>query len=689
MPGPPGTRFRLGVLGVAAVALLATLLARMWYLQVIAADELRVASERNRVRTVREEAPRGRILDRHGRVIVDNRQVSVVAIDRRIFDTLDGDTRARVLGDLAGVLGTTVDDLRERIADERFSRFAPVPVADDVDDRVLVELRERQDDFPGVVAEQRTVRAYPYGSLAAHILGYVGEINDTELSEHAGNPEYRLGVDIGKAGVERTYDAQLRGVAGTRHLEVDARGRVLRTLSVTPPVAGHDLVLSIDLDLQAHLERVLAEGIEAARARRDDDGRPFAAPAGSAVVLDPRTGEVLAMASYPTFEPGDFVNGISTSQWDALNDPEGHFPLNNRAIQGQYAPGSTFKLITALAALRTGLIGPDTTIVDRGTFEIERCQGTRCRYRNAQGRSYGTVDVRRALTVSSDVFFYRIGAAFWEQRDTYGDAIQAAATDFGFGGPTGIPLPSEQSGLVPTPENRRARHEANPEAFPEGNWYTGHNVILAIGQGDMAATPLQLANAYAAFAVGGVLHAPNIATGVRATDGTLVEALEPRRVRTVPIDPVHHRVVEEGLEGVVSTSEGTAASAFAGFDTRAFPVAGKTGTAEVAGRQDTSLFVAYGPVGDPRYVVAAVIEEAGFGSAVAAPLVRRVFDVLAGFEPLRPAVLVEPPPAARCVHPDDLGRPDVPGDAVPCAGVDPLGPLPPPDAGERAAPEAP
>jgi penicillin-binding protein 2 len=623
-------RLRLGVLGIVILSLFSTLLARLWYLQVLESPELKVRAEGNRVRLVAQPAPRGRILDRTGQVLVDNRVSDVVTVDRSRLDQRKQGERAAVIRRLAALLDrpedpVTVEVLEQRLADVRYSRFKPVPVAEDVPEPVIVYIREHQELFPAVEAIELAVRSYPHGTLAPHVLGYVGEINGKELEPRRARG-YRLGDDIGKSGVELTYEPALRGEPGIEKLEVDSLGRVLRPLGHQEPVQGNDLVLTLDLATQRVAEESLAQGLLRARRQRDQNGkgRAFVAPAGSVVVLDPRDGSLLAMASHPAFDPAQFVNGISQPEFAELQRRENHYPLNNRAIQGLYAPGSTFKLVSAITGLTRGLIAGNTTFLDEGSVEV----GNQ-RFRNAGERRYGRVNVSSALTVSSDVFFYILGARFWEQRRQYGLALQDQARELGLGATTGIALPFEAAGRVPDPENRRQLHEQYPKLFPEGRWFAGDNVNLAIGQGELVVTPLQLANAYAAFANRGTLFQPRTALRVLEQDGTTVEELAPSPIRQLSLSPGVWDPIMQGLRGVISSSKGTAAHVFGGMPP-GFAVAGKTGTAQVHGKQDTSVFVAVAPAADPQYVVAVVLEEAGFGASAAAPVARRILQHLAG-----------------------------------------------------------
>jgi len=627
-------RLRLAIVGIVALSLFAALFARLYFLQVLAAPEYKLQAEANQVRVVSEPAPRGRVLDRNGRVLVDNRASNVVAIDRSKVP--DDAARDELLTRLAVVLGATPDELRARYDDRGVSPYTPVPVAEDVAEDVLVLLRERRAEFPAVVAKRVAVRTYPNGNLAAHILGYVGEVNQEELDANPG--EYELGDVIGKAGVEKVYEDDLRGVDGEQAIEVDAEGTPIRVVSRRAPIQGHDVVLSIDIDVQRVAEEALAQGLLAAR------GRPFEennvtlgllrADAGATVVLDAKEGTIVAMASNPTFDLPGLADGISQAEGQMLFGEQSGAPFTNRAIQGQYAPGSTWKLITADAAVRTGLVPPSYTIHDPGTYTIPGdCTGRGCIRRNAGSRAYGAVDMRRALAVSSDVYFYDLGAKLWQLRAQYGeDAIQRSAALLGFGQQTGVPLPSESKGRLASPELRAQLHAESPNAFPEGRWFTGDNVSLAIGQGELTVTPIQLANAYSTFGNNGTRWSPNIALRVQDQDEVVVREITPRVRERVEIPPQVRDTLMAGFIGAVADPEGTAYNAFLGFPLDRFPVAGKTGTAQAPPRQDTALFVGMAPAYDPRYVTAVVMEQSGFGASAAAPVARRIFGQLFGVD---------------------------------------------------------
>lgn len=617
-------RLRMSVLAMVVVSLFFALYARLWFLQVVANQESTRAVIVNQVRVVPEDAPRGRILDRQGRVLVDNRVSEAVTVSRVNFkDDVEEVTR------LAALLKIPPAVLVNRINDPRFSPYRPVPVAEDVGEDIVVYLAEHKDQFPGVEAAELTERSYPNGSLAAHVLGYVGEINGDELKAHKSKGgDYRLGDSIGKSGVEKSYEQELRGQPGLTKLEVDSRGHVLQTLDEQPPQQGADLQLTLDLDVQKLTEDSLAQGIDAARHSFDKESqKDFVAPAGAAVVMDPRDGSVLAMASLPTYNPGDFVNGIKPEVFASLNDPANHYPLNNRAISGQYAPGSTFKLVTSIAGLTDGLIQPVTTVNDTGKLQV----GNRV-FKNAGGHSYGRVNLAQALTVSSDVYFYQLGANFWYRRSQVGDGIQKTARDLGLGERTGVALDSEALGRVPDPESRKRLHDKHPNLFPEGRWFAGDNVNLAIGQGETVVTPLQLTNVYATFANGGTVFTPRVAARALTQDGKPVKDFGPEPRGHVDMDPTWRGSILAGLKGVIADQKGTAYPAFVGFP-GGFTVAGKTGTAQVYGKQDTALFCAFAPADNPQYVVAVVVEEAGFGASIAAPVARRILEGLDGKPP--------------------------------------------------------
>ncbi len=675
---------RLRIVGIVALCLLAALGARLWYLQVMQRDELRTRAETNIERIVYEEAPRGRIFDAKGRILVDNRLVYVVVVDRiELAAALDQEEQQEMFLELARIVSrsgrlTKADDIASRLTRREYGPFDTVPVAFDIEPDLLVYLGERPDLFPGVSVEERTVRTYPYGTLAAHVLGYVGPITQSEYQARLAqadpdDPEaktYQPGDEIGKSGVERIYEDQLRGIPGRRFFEVNAFDEIVlehHDLS-RAPVPGNDVHLTIDADVQNLTEIELRRALDKARDQPKPEDQPdapdFTASAGAAVALDPRNGSILAMASFPTYDPRDFVGGISQRLFDDLTAPDNFSPILNRAIQGEYAPGSTFKLITSYAALEHGLIGTapgamigiDDFYTDTGTYRYPLCvdESDTCIFNSPYCCERG-VDLRDALTVSSDTYFYRLGGEGFFQRPSPADeGIQEVARTFGLGTATGIALPYERSGVVPDRDYYDRQFEQGVFARGGDEWFAGDTINLAIGQGNMLATPLQVANAYAIVASDGLLHQPNIATRITDRAGQTVTEFGPRLLKHMQLPRTLIEPILDGLNGVTAYNlpgrtadgslgeallRGTAYEAFnlpveggVDFPLAAWPVAGKTGTAEKRGKADTAWFVGFGPapwpergfVHTPEIVMAMVLEESGFGGDIAAPAVARV-----------------------------------------------------------------
>ena len=591
---------RFGAIGIVMISLFAALFARLWFLQVMTAPEYQVAAENNRVRVVQVEAPRGQIKDRNGNVLVGNRRSIVVTVDWQEYNLLerpdqldlltrlsqvlteDADRRATGVlpaGDPGGqppttstppdgssttsapvttttsttapagtvVTGSdrprpvTVEQLEQRLADARFSHFKPVPVATEVSEDLEIFLTEHSDEFPTVAAERITIRDYRYGQLLAHVLGYVGAINESELEEYQNDDKpYEQDDEIGKDGIERTMETELRGIPGEVRYEVDARNVPVRRLEGgRKPVPGHDISLSIDINLQYLAEKSLAAQLEIVKGRRvcDAAGCKDGGTSGSVVVEDPRNGEILAMASYPTYDPSEFIGGISTEAYAALTSEGNHSPLFNKAISGGYAPGSTWKPFSAYAGLANGQVAPNTPVVDPGYYDVDGCKpetGAKCRFKNFGGQENGTVTLTSALTRSSDVYFYNLGDKLWQRRGEIGDdALAKAYAQWGFGADSGLGLPGEADGRLPTPDWKRAyakdAYEGNPKLIEDNStWFSGDNLNTAIGQGDVLVTPLQLTNGYATIANGGTLYEPQLVVQVLKYDSnTVVSVSEP------------------------------------------------------------------------------------------------------------------------------------------------------------------
>ncbi len=649
-------RLRLGILGAVAISLFIPLVARLWYLQILKETEFIERVQDNTTEEIIERAPRGRILDVNGRVLVDNRQSIVVTIDKEEMATVESSELDDLFFDLAKEISlsgklTKVSQIEAAYKSERYGPFAKVPVVSDISKELQVYLAEYSYKWPGVGTTVVTVREYPYGNLAAHLLGYVGSLSEDEI-EQVQNAEktYLANDEIGKAGIELFYENALRGTPGRKIVVVDKFNNILEVVEEVPARAGSDVQLTIDIDLQAMAEQYLKDGLDVARqqpTKFEEEGVIiYKAPAGAMVVMNPQDGSILAMASYPTYDPELFVSGISQDEFDDLINPANSLPLLNRPIQGTYPPGSTFKPFTAYAALDTGLIGSrgilgvNSMYLDEGVYTIPTCEGGTCQFQNAGGLPNGEVDLRLALTYSSDVYFYNLATHFDILPGFDLESVQVAATYFGFGSPSGVTLANENGGRIPTPESRREAYRQNPEAFLTDKWLTGDTLNTSIGQGDVLATPLQIANAYSALVNGGTLYAPNI--GLRTinpiTGETEVE-FKPRVTREIYLPSAFSGPIEDGLAGVTTWrrtdngQEGTAYSAFLNFPHEDWPVAGKTGTSEKQSLDeliaDYALFVGWGPNPDPEYVAVVILEEAGFGGAVAAPVVRRYFEKIA------------------------------------------------------------
>src|SRR5262245_30651586 len=578
-------------IGVACAVLGVLLLAlTLWDLQVIRGEQMAALSENNRIRLRRVPATRGRVVDRNGKVLIDS-QVS--------FDAVLVPEDAR---DLSSTVETLAQFLHQSTAEtqailERAAGrppFQEVLVKRNLDFDEVAALETHQLELPGVSLRITPSRSYPYGPMLAHVLGYVGEVTQEELDSER---RLRPGDVVGKAGLEKAWEPYLRGVHGGQQVEVDALGRELRVLDEEEAIPGHTLVLSIDLDLQQAAETALGE------------------EAGSIVVLDPRNGDVLAMVSRPAFDPNEFTGGIKPERWRELTAHPRH-PLNARATQGQYPPGSTFKVIMAAAALDEGVINPFTSIRCSGHLPFGNHD-----FRCWKKGGHGSMNVHAALVNSCDVFFYQVGQRLGI------DAIARYARAFGLGVPTGIEIGNERSGVIPDSEWKK-RVLKQP-------WFAGETLSCAIGQGYVTATPLQMAEAAATLATG-VRYKPRILERVEAIDGTLVKTIEPQEVAKLPVRATALKEVREALVDVVARGTGKKAGL------PGVTVAGKTGTSQVVklgqervkaaklawNQRDHAWFIAYAPAEEPAIAVATLVEHAagGGGGAVAAPVTKQVLE---------------------------------------------------------------
>jgi penicillin-binding protein 2 len=695
-PITPQLAVRVAVLGGVAFVLFAIIFFRLWFLQVLTGEDYVSQARENRIRKIKIEAPRGNIVDRNGATLVKTRAAPVVqilpnevpkaelevadayrkrlaasegrrlaaaqdlrALDRRLRADGRRSTRAersqrrelrkrarraervpvgpipageaelrslyKRLGDVLGITPATIH--RRVIAGIADQPSANVTIKTDVPPPAFNYLLEHREEFPGIVVEKKYLRFYPFKTLGAQLFGTLREISPQELKQK----RYRgvsPGTRIGKDGIEETYDSYLRGTDGYTRVIVNSLGNRddTRRTTRTDPIQGRQLRLTLDLGLQRAANNAMKRAIEAAH------GNLNPADAGAFVAMDPTSGEVLALGSYPSFDANLFAKPIDQKTYERLNSEDEGAPLFNRAIGAAYPTGSTFKPVTAFAALDSGVITPTTPLVDNGVFKY----GLR-EFKNAGDAVFGTLSLSRALQVSSDVFFYQLGAAANER----GPIIQEWARRLSFGAPTGIDLPGEFGGLVPDRKWRDGEFAKYRKCAKENKvsigstqalyacggvergWSGGDNVNLAVGQGDLQATPLQLATAYAAIANGGKVVTPHLGQQVEDGAGRQLEEIRKPARRRVDFDPTALAAVRTGLRDAAGAAGGTSADVFKGFP---YPVYGKTGTAERFPNADQSWYACW--VDDPvkPIVVVVTVEEGGFGAETAAPAARLILS---------------------------------------------------------------
>ena len=586
---------RIALFGGFAVVLFGVLFFRLWLLQVLDGEKYLAEAKNNRTRSFRTSAPRGEILDRNGKLLVANRTSLALQVNPRKLPENPAERRAE-LAKLAELTHTTLRKVRRTMHEElKLAPAAPVTLRNDVGHFLVFYLQENQERFPGVEVQRVFVRAYPDGTLGAHIFGSVGEIDEEQLKE-ARYKGLVPGDEIGQSGAEDTYDRYLRGRPGLTRIQVDALGEPTPNgrLVSKPPVPGDNLKLTIDQSVQ--------EAGEAAMAER---GLP-----GGFVTMDVHTGEILALGSLPTFEPALFARPTLTqAQVDATyNNPAA--PLTDRAIAGLYPTGSTFKLITSLAALESGNLQLNEAIEDPGVLVVGGQE-----FKNAGEAANGTVSLVTALEVSSDVFFYTLGLRMWDSGE-----LQHWAHALGIGRPTGIDLPGAEEGLLPS---QHWRNQLYKEGETDRPWSAGDNIQLATGQGDLQTNPLQMAIAYATLANGGTVVTPHIGLQVDDAAGRVMKEFDPKPRRHIHIDPDYRSAILEGLHDAAQNGAGTSFEVFGNFP---IEVAGKTGTAQRPPHADQSWYGVLAPYPDPRIVTFVTMEEGGFGAESAAPAARKILE---------------------------------------------------------------
>jgi penicillin-binding protein 2 len=663
-PSQRTSRLRLFVMQVLFLSLFVTLFARLWYLQVFTGEEYQAKAAEQSVREIVVQPARGLIVDAMGRPLVTNRTSWVVSVDRTVLGKMSDAERDALLHRVAKTVHEPYADVvaRTRLCGQpgavagtcwNGSPFQPVPVARDVPQATAVQVSEQAEDFPGVVAQRESVRSYPapFGINAAGILGYLSPITSDELdeAEKTGDRTLNGASVVGRAGVEKSYDQWLRGIPGYQKVAVDSMGRVLGDNGRIAATPGDTLVTSIDAKVQGVVERQLHDAITTARKTYDKvTHKNYVADSGAAVVLDARTGNVIAMAGEPTYDPAVWVDGISKKQLKALTSKKSGDPLLFRATQGQFAPGSTWKPFMTVGALNHGF-GPDTRLDCSSGVQV----GNRW-FKNYESAAYGMIDFARALELSCDSFFYRVGLHFWNR---YGsdpsnvkakDPLVAEAKAFGFGSKTDVDIPGEASGRVADrrwklaywnamkghyckidkqnkTHKRDYLHVFAHEFCLEGNRYRATDAVnFSIGQGDTIVTPLQLARAYAALSNGGTLFAPRIAKAIVDPQGHVVKRIKPVVQGRVKSSKAALRYVDTALQG--TPREGTLAWKFGGFPLDEIKIRGKTGSAEVYGKQSTSWVATY----TKDYVVVMMVTQGGTGSGTSGPAVRKIWEALYG-----------------------------------------------------------
>ncbi len=636
------TGWRIGVLGVAFLAMFALLTLRLWQIQVTETADAVLAAERNQVDFVNTPAPRGEIRDRNGALLAGTRPMLSAIIDGQL---VPADVEEELIAKLAAFSG--LDSVEVELAiDTARLRGDRVALVDELTDAQAVFLVEHAEDFPGVSVEPQPVRIYPLGSLAADIVGYIGKPTQADVDAGASLTDL-----LGRAGVERQYNEFLAGTPGLIKYRVDAQRNVLEVLNEQSSAPGGSITLTIDVELQRVLEDSLAAGLQLARDDYDSDcipdqkEDPFCPVRAVGVVLDTTNGEILAMASIPTYDPNMFVGGVSQAELDAL--PEG--VLDNFAVRGEYAPASTFKAITYVTALEEGIhpegvASVEETILCSRRLEKPFTDGSAQVWNNWTKRDDGEQDIHIALMRSCNVYFWELAWSIWENNKGTPDEnmLQKWARDLGLDRPTAVDLPFEKSGLIPDRELFEEWAETSPRRLSaerldpqlSSPWFGGDLLQAAVGQGSVLVTPLQLASAYAAMVNGGDLWRPHVVLQVVGADGAVLLDAVPTLNNKIDISDTTLIALRRDLQQVLNNRRGTGFKAFEDFGENRDKIGGKTGTAEVIKKTEdsdgvqTALFVAVAPIDDPKYVVVIVIERGGSGGRVAAPTAKPILQYL-------------------------------------------------------------
>jgi penicillin-binding protein 2 len=656
----PRVQIRLVVIQILVLSLLGTLGGRLWYLQIREGSAYQKEASGNHVQQVVDPAVRGSILDARGVPLADNETRLVVSASRTDLLKQADDGKA-VLTKLAGVLGLKPADViqKVRLCDAKTpqpcwngSPYQPIPITDEATAKQALQIRERAEDFPGITAEPEAVRRYaaPGDANAAQVLGYLSPVTDDEITQAKDSDSPYLRSDqVGRSGLEREYDKELRGKAGVTRYEVDNLGRVIGKAKSDAPQPGSNLVTSIDARVQRVAEYQLDEAMKTARTQFDKiTGENYKADSGAVVVMEAKTGRIVAMASAPTYDPNVWVGGISAKDYKQLTGKNSDYPLLNRAIQGQSAPGSTFKVVSTAAAVEAGYQW-DGGYPCTSSYSV----GGQV-FKNFEGENFGPISLGRALEVSCDTVFYGLADAQWKKdgginpkKGEPKDYFYKAAHQFGLGKTTGVDLPNEVTGRVPDRKWKQETYEANKaywcktgkkggtyvqqiayENCLEGNkMREGDSINYSIGQGDTLVTPIQEAMIYGALANGGTEYVPTIGKAIVSADGKTVQEIKPKVKAKLPISAATHKGIDKALAGVVTS--GTAAWKFQGWPQDKITLHAKTGTAEVYGKQTTSWFATY----TKDYTVVMTIAQAGTGSGASGEAVRNIYNAMYGVQP--------------------------------------------------------
>ncbi|MEW2398585.1 penicillin-binding protein 2 [Streptomyces sp. NPDC046862] len=652
----PRVQIRLVIIQILVVSLLGTLGGRLWYLQIREGQAYAKEASGNHVQQVVDPAVRGSILDARGVPIADNETRLVVSASRTDLLKMKDDGKA-VLTKLAGVLGMTPKEVmnKVRLCDSKTpqpcwngSPYQPIPITDEATAKQALQIRERSEDFPGITAEPQAVRRYPAPgkSNTAQVLGYLSPVTDEEIKQAQNtNSPYLRSDQVGRSGLEREYDKQLRGKAGVTRYEVDNLGRVIGQAEADPAQPGDNLVTSIDARVQRIAEYELNEAMKTARKEVDrNTGTNYKADSGAVVVMEAKTGRIVSMASNPSYDPNAWVGGISGKDYARLTGKKSNYPLLNRAIQGQSAPGSIFKVVPTAAAVNAGYPFD-------GSYECSSSYSIGGQvFKNFESKGYGPINLGRALEVSCDTVFYRLSHEEWQRdggtkpKKHPNDWFYKTAHQFGLGAETGIDLPNEVSGRIPDRQWKLNYWKANKDAWCktgkkdgsyaeriayenclEGNrMRAGDSVNYSIGQGDTLVTPIQMATIYGAIANGGTLYNPTVGKAVLSADGKHVQEIKPKSHGKLPMTRQTRDEIDQALAGVAT--RGTAAWRFQGWPQNEIPMHAKTGTAEVYGKQTTSWFASY----TKDYTIVMTISQGGTGSGASAPAVRKLYNALYG-----------------------------------------------------------